>query len=107
MDSRFETLSGLFKDAGTAQKLISLTAEEAVNFLRDHYHLDFTVDELNDVAAGARKAMEDASSDELSEDALEAVAGGGSGAYNAGYYIGKGLQVVGVVVGIGAVAFGW
>ena len=100
METRFEALSNLFKDAEVAQKLMSCTSEEAVAVLKDQYQLEFTVEELNDVAAGIKAAL--AESDELSSDQLDEVVGGGkgSGAYNAGYYIGKTVKVVGTAAGI-------
>ena len=115
MESKFEALSNLFKDVDVARKLMSLSAEDAASYLKEQYNLEFTIDELNDVAAGANKALEEADSDELTEDQLEDVAGGGKGstAYKVGYYVGKGLQVAGTVAGIaGGVAlavavFGW
>lgn len=105
MEGKFLSLSELLKDGETAQKLLGCSPEEAVLILREQYHLEFTVDELKDVATGIQDALKDAS-DELSADQLESVAGGGkgSGAYNAGYYIGKTVKVIGVAATIGKVA---
>ena len=103
MEPRFEALSNLFKDAEVAQKLMSCTSEEAAAILKEQYNLEFTVEELNDVAAGIKAALTE--SDELSSDQLDEVVGGakGSGAYNAGYYIGKAVKVVGTAAAIGKV----
>ena len=100
MDTRFETLSNLFKDESVAQKLLSCTAAEAVAILQEQYHLEFTVEELDDVAVGIKAALTDPSSDELSVDQLEDVVGGGkSNAYYAGYYIGKTVMAGCVIIG--------
>lgn len=110
MEPRFEALVNLFKDEEIAKKLMSLSPEEAVEYLREQHHLEFSVEELKDVGEGMKKAFEDDSDDELSETALEFVAGGGSTPYNVGYYIGKGVKVVGSVAGIvaaGISIFGW
>ena len=94
MDSKFEALVNLCRNEEEAKKLFSRTAEDAASYLKEQYHLEFTVDELKDVAAGIRKASDESTSDELTEDQLEDVAGGGKGAYNAGYYIGKVCKIV-------------
>lgn len=110
MDMRFEVLNNLFKDSEVAQKLLGCTAEEAVVILKDQYDLEFTVEELNDVAAGIKAALAAESSDELTSEQLDEVVGGGkSGAYYAGYYIGKTVIAGCVIVGgIAAVAtLGW
>lgn len=110
MEPKFEALVSLFKkDAEAAKKLMACSAEEAVAVLSQEYNLEFTVDELNEVAAGIKAGMANESSDELSLDQLDNVAGGGkSGAYYAGYYIGKAVGVAGVALGIvgGLVAIG-
>lgn len=105
MATKFETLSKLFEDPKTAQKLLALSPEEAVSFLKEKHNLDFTVDELNDIAIGIKDAMED-NSDELNSDQLDMVSGGGKGstAYNTGYYIGKACKVVGTAAGIAGFA---
>lgn len=102
MDSKFEALVNLCRNEEEAKKLFSRTAEDAASYLKEQYHLEFTADELKDVAAGIRKAAEESTSDELTEDQLEDVAGGGKGskAYNAGYYIGKFCNVVVNVLGL-------
>lgn len=110
MDMRFENLNNLFKDAEVAQKLLACTAEEAVVILKEQYDLEFTVDELNEVAAGIKAALTAEASDELTSEQLEEVVGGGkSGAYYAGYYIGKtviaGCVIVGGVAAV--VSLGW
>lgn len=110
MEQKYEALIALFKeDLEAVRTLLSCSAEEAVEILNDKYHLEFTVDELNDVAEGVNAGLVDASGDELSEILLSQVVGGGkSGAYYAGYYIGKAVGVAGVGLGIvgGLVAFG-
>lgn len=104
MDQKYETLITIFKNTEEAQKLLALTPEEASCYLEDQYDLEFTVSELNDIAAGMKAAlMED--SDELFEDALDQVVGGIT-AYQAGYYVGKAVIALGVGVGIAAV-MGW
>ena len=111
MEQRYADLGKIFANADTAAKLMSLSAEEAKVFLKEQYNLDFTEEELLDVAKGMKKALSDDDSGELCESDLEEVAGGGkgSGAYNAGYYIGKTVKVAGTVIGIigAAVAMGW
>ena len=110
MDMRFEKLNDLFKDAEVAQKLLACTAEEAVVILKDQYDLEFTVDELNEVAAGIKAALTANTSDELSCEQLEEVVGGGnSAAYNAGYYIGKTVIAGCVIIGgiAAAASLGW
>lgn len=104
MERKYEALIALFKeDPEAAQTLLSCSAEGAVEILNDKYHLEFTVDELNDVAEGVKAGLADATADELTEELLVQVVGGGkSGAYYAGYYIGKTIIVGGVIVGIGA-----
>lgn len=103
MDNRFEKLQELFKDEIFAQKMLTSTVEEAAALLKEQHDLEFTVDELNDVAAGIRAGLADESTDELSQDMLEQVVGGGkSGAYYTGYYIGKGVKVAAAGVGIAA-----
>lgn len=110
MEQKFEKLSTIFQNSETTAKLFVLSPEEAVAYLKNEYNLDFTVDELNDVALGIKAAMQDGAGDELSSEQLEDVTGGGkgSGAYYAGYYIGKTAKVVGTAVGIAgfAVAIG-
>ena len=109
MDQKYESLINIFKDAEVAQKLLACSAEEAVSILKEQYELEFTVEELNEVAAGIQAALADESSEELTDDQLEEVVGGGkSGAYYAGYYIGKAVGVAGVVLGVvgGLVAIG-
>lgn len=105
MEEKYQVLDNLFKDDDVAKKLLSLTPEEAVTFLQEQYHLTFSVEELNDVASGMKAALSD-NGDELTNDQLDEVAGGGkgSGAYNAGYYIGKTIKVVGTAAGIAKVA---
>lgn len=107
MEEKFEALSNLFKNAEVAQKLMSFSADEAASYLKERYNLEFTIDELNDVAAGANKAMEEAASDELTEDQLEDVAGGGKGstAYNVGYYVGKTVLLAAAVATIASVSW--
>lgn len=102
METKYEVLTRLFGEADSAKHLLALSAEEATKYLKDTYQLDFTVDELNDVATGIKDALQD-NSDELNGEQLELVTGGGkgSGAYNAGYYIGKTVKVVGTAAGIG------
>ena len=106
MEAKYQSLSELFKDKETAQKLMSCTPEEAVTIMKEQYQLDFTVEELNEVARGIQAAFNGESSEELSSEQLDEVAGGGkgSGAYNAGYYIGKTVKVVGTVAAIGKLA---
>jgi len=109
MEEKYVILGNIMKDPDQANKLLAMSADEAAVFLRETYGLEFTIDELNDVAAGIKKALSEDTSDELTEDALESVAGGKkSGAYNAGYYIGKGIKIVGTGIGIvgGLVALG-
>lgn len=105
MEEKFITLSEVFKDNDVAQKLLAYSPEEAICFLKEQYNLEFTADELNDVAAGIRDALSD-SNDEFSDEQLEDVTGGGkgSGAYNVGYYIGKTVKIVGTAATIGKVA---
>ena len=107
MDPKFESLANLFKDAAIAERLLGYSPEEAVVVLKEEFHLEFTVEELVDVAEGIKAALT-GSSDELTEDQLEEVAGGkkGSTAYNVGYYIGKGVQAFGCVVAIVCAATG-
>lgn len=107
METRYESLTNLFKDPAVAQRLLTYSPEEAVAVLQEEYHLEFTAEELVDVAEGIKTALNEAS-DELTDDQLEDVVGGGKGstAYNAGYYIGKTVKVVGVVAGILVVATG-
>lgn len=110
MEPKFEALISLFKkDAEATQKLFACSAEEAVAILSQEYNLEFTVDELNEVAAGIKAGIANETGDELNADQLEDVVGGAkSGAYYAGYYIGKVVGVAGVALGIvgGAVALG-
>lgn len=105
MEPRFEALSKLFENSETAQKLLALSPDEAVTFLKENHNLEFTSDELNDVATGIKDALQD-NSDELNSDQLDMVSGGGkdSTAYSAGYYIGKTVKVVGTVAGIAGFA---
>ena len=102
MENKYEALRKLCQSPETASKLLSLSPDEAVNMLKTEYQLDFTVDELNDVASGINDALADDTADELSTDQLDEVAGGGRGsaAYNAGYYIGKTVKVVKTAAGI-------
>lgn len=103
MDTRFESLITIFKDTEVAQRLLACSAEEAVTVLKEQYQLEFTVEELNDVAAGIQAALSNETSDELSDDKLEEVVGGAKGgAYYTGYYIGKAIKVVGAGIGIAA-----
>lgn len=110
MEAKYLSLNELFKDSGTAQKLMNSSAEEAVIYLKEQHGLDFTVEELNEVAQGIQVALKEEAADELTSDQLEDVTGGGkgSGAYNAGYYIGKTVKIVGTAAAIGkfAVAVG-
>jgi len=108
MNPKYEALINLFKDPEIAQKLMACSAEEAAAFLKEEHSLEFTVEELNEVADGMKAAMAE-KSDELSLDQLENVVGGAkSGAYYAGYYVGKVVGVAGVTLGIvgGLVAVG-
>lgn len=109
MELKYEKLMELFKDGAIAQKLMACSAEEAVVILKEQYGLEFTAEELDEVAAGIRAGLAEESSDELNVDQLEQVVGGGkSAAYNTGYYIGKGIKAVGAGIGIvgGLVALG-
>ena len=107
MEPRYESLTNLFKDAEVAQRLLAYSPEEAVVVLKEEFHLEFTVEELVDVAEGIKAALT-GSSEELTEDQLEEVAGGkkGSTAYKVGNYIGKVVKAVGVVAGIFVAATG-
>jgi len=110
MDPKYDALANIFQDEEAIQKLVSLSPEDAVIALKTQYGLDFSVDELNDIASGMKRAMEDDSDGELSEASLEDVAGGAnSTAYNVGYYIGKGVKIFGTGVAIagGIIAMGW
>lgn len=101
MEMKYESLKNLFKDAEVAKRLLSCSPEEVAAILKDEYQLEFTIDELNEVAEGIKMALQEESSDELSSEDLENVVGGAkSGAYYAGYYIGKVVQVAGVALGI-------
>ena len=110
MDQKFEALGNLFKDAAVMQQLLACTAEEAAAVLKNQYGLEFTVDEMNDIASGIKKALEE-NGDELTSEQLENVVGGakGSAAYNAGYYIGKTVCAGCVIVGgiAAVVTLGW
>ena len=110
MDQRFEALKKLFENAEVAQKLLSCTAEEAATILKEQYQLEFSVEELDDVAQGIRAALTENESNELSGEQLDEVVGGakGSAAYNTGYSIGKVVQFGGTALGIvgGLVALG-
>lgn len=94
MEQRVVKLTELFKDEQISKKLVSLSAEEASRYLKEEFNLDFSVDELNDIAAGMKQAMEKDSSDELTEESLEAVAGGLLPAYTVGYYVGRAMRHV-------------
>ena len=94
MESRYESLVELFKNEEEAKKLLVMTAGEAAAYLQDTHNLVFSADELREVGEGMKKALDEDTGDELSENALELVAGGKSGAYNAGYYIGKTLKFI-------------
>lgn len=110
MNPRYEALANILKEEGTLEKLLNCTSEEAVVVLREEYQLDFTVEEMDEVAAGMKAAMEQGDSEELSLEDLENVAGGGnSTAYYAGYYIGKAVIAFGIGVGTAAaiVSLGW
>ena len=111
MEPRYAALGNLFRNDETAAKLLSLSIEDAKAFLKDQYNLTFTEEELINVAEGMKKALSDDESGELCESDLEEVAGGGkgSGAYNAGYYIGKVVKAVGTGIKIvaSAIANGW
>lgn len=103
MEPRFEALVNILKDEQAAQKLLALSAEEAAVVLKEQYSLEFTAEELEEVAAGIKQALSEGPSDELSCDQLEAVVGGKkSTAYYVGYYVGK-TVIAGCVI-IGAVA---
>lgn len=105
METRFDALGKIFQDAEAAAKLMSFSPDEAVTYLKGKYELDFTVEELNEVALGIKAALQE-TSDELTSEQLDEVTGGGkgSGAYTAGYYIGKTVKVVGTVAGIAGFA---
>jgi len=108
MEKKFEELAKVFTDENEAKKLLDLSPADAADYLRKTYNLEFSVEELKDVAAGI-KASAGENGEELSEDALETVAGGAnSGAYTAGKYIGKVVKVGGVALGLvkGAIAIG-
>lgn len=103
MELRYEKLMELFKDGTVAQKLMACSAEEAVEILKNQYSLEFTTEELDEVAAGIRAGLAEESNDELNMDQLEQVVGGGkSAAYYTGYYIGKGIKAVGAGISIAA-----
>lgn len=103
MEERYVTLGKLLENPDEAQKLFEMSSEEAAAYLSQQHGLEFTVDELNDVADGIKRALSESGSDELSENDLETVAGGkNSGAYYAGYYIGKGIKFAGAGLGIAA-----
>lgn len=103
MELKYEKLMELFKDEAVAQKLMACSAEEAGEILKSQYGLEFTTEELDEVAAGIRTGLTEESGDELNADQLEQVVGGGkSAAYYTGYYIGKGIKAVGAGIGIAA-----
>ena len=109
MEEKYLVLGKIVNDQEAAKKLFSLSPEDAVVFLKEKYGLDFTAGELVDVAKGMQQAFSEDDSEELSEDALDQVAGGKSNAYNWGYYTGKTVKVVGTVAGIvaAAISMGW
>ena len=101
MENKFEVLQKLFQDAESAKKLLSSSPEEVAAMLKEQHGLDFTIEELEEVARGIVAGLKEESDDELSSEDLENVVGGAkSGAYYAGYYIGKVVQVAGVALGI-------
>jgi len=103
MEARYDALVKVFNDPEEASKLFAMSPEDAQQYLKEKHGLEFSVDELNEVANGIRKGMSDDDTDELNEEALQLVAGGAKGgAYYTGYYIGKGIKVVGAGVGIAA-----
>ena len=106
MEPKFESLIKLFQTPAVAEKLMPLSPADAIVYLKEQHQLDFTVEELEDVALGIKAALQDDSSDELSSEQLEEVTGGGQGsaAYTTGYYIGKTVKVVGTVAGIAGFA---
>ena len=109
MEPRFEALKKLCENGETAKTLFALSPAEAAVVLKEKYNLEFSEEELTEVGAGIRAALEEDSGDELSEDQLVNVAGGGNACYNAGYYIGKGVKVAGTIVGIASfvITVGW
>ena len=97
MEKKYEVLADLFKDEKMAEKLLSLSPADATKYLSENYQLDFTTDELESVAQGIKKALEEGN-EEVTEGDLEAVVGGANSIpYNVGYYIGKGVKVVATV----------
>lgn len=106
MEEKYTKLIEIMKNPDEAKRLLSLDPEDAVKVFSEEYKLDFSLDELNDVAAGIRDELKENSSAELTSADLENVTGGGKRAYNAGRTVGRIVQLVGVVVGIGS-ALGW
>jgi len=110
METRFEALGNLLKDEKEGAILVSLSAEEAVAYLKEKHNLVFSLEELNDVAAGMKKALEETSENEISESDLEMVAGGRKSVpYTVGYYLGKTVKVIstGIKIVGGIIANGW
>lgn len=66
-------LEALLKEDGMIEKIFSGTAEEILEKLAGH-GIELSIDELNDLKEGFNEEMR--SSDELTEDSLENVAGG-------------------------------
>lgn len=108
MEQKYEKLEQLMQDQDIAKRLMSASVQDAQKILKEEYQLDFTEEELNDVAAGIRAAVAEDASDELTPEDLEAVSGGAknSKAYKHGYYIGKAARAAVIIIPI-ALAMGW
>lgn len=98
--NKFEELNKLFGEKETAEKLLSMNIEDAQMFLAGK-NLEFSIDELQMIAMGIKAGLE-SSTDELSVEELDSVAGGKSAYEQQCYDAGKkGGQILRQVFNIG------
>ena len=76
MEEKYLILGKILDDEIEGRKLLSLSSADAVDYLKENYKVDFTAEELMDVAKGMKNAISEEVGDELSDDSLELVAGG-------------------------------
>ena len=108
MEERYEKLIDLLKREEVIKTLAGLSPEEVTDFLQNEYGLVFTIDEVEMIAKGMKEAINDNVSDELSEEILETVSGGGKDSipYKVGYYAGKVVKAI-KAVGSLVLELGW
>ncbi len=108
MEQKYVKLQELLGNEEIAKRLIEMSPEDVSKVLAEEYDLEFTPEQLIDIANGIKDEIR-GESDELSDSDLAQVSGGrkrNEDDYQFGRSVGKGTPVVVALVCV-AVFFGW